>query len=70
MTASGTSEAGYIALSEVAKEVILLRQAQVFMDPLMRILHNSDTPLPSELPTSVMESLWEGRSYTGELMPC
>ena len=46
MMASGTSEAGYIALSEVAKEVILLRQAQVFMDPLMSILHNSETPLP------------------------
>ena len=31
---------------------------------------NDGIPLPSELPTSVMESLWEDRSYMEELMLC
>ena len=37
VTASGTSEAEYVVLSEVVKEVILLRQVQEFMGPLMRV---------------------------------
>ena len=37
VTASGTSEAEYIALSEVVKEVLFLRQVQEFMEPLMRV---------------------------------
>ena len=37
MTASGTSEAEYVALSEVVKEVLFLRQVQEFMEPLMRV---------------------------------
>ena len=37
MTASGTSEAEYIAFSEVVKEVLLLRQVQEFMGPSMRV---------------------------------
>ena len=35
VTASGTSEAEYVALSEVVKEVLFLRQVQEFMEPLM-----------------------------------
>ena len=35
--ASGTSEAEYIALSEVVKEVLFLRQVQEFMEPSMRV---------------------------------
>ena len=37
LTASGTSEAEYVALSEVVKEVLFLRQVQEFMAPLMRV---------------------------------
>ena len=37
VTASGTSEAEYVALSEVVKEVLFLRQVQEFMEPLMRV---------------------------------
>ena len=37
MTASGTSEAEYVALSEAVKKVIFLRQVQEFMEPLMRV---------------------------------
>ena len=37
LTAPGTSEAEYVALSEVVKEVIFLRQVQEFMEPLMRV---------------------------------
>ena len=37
MTASGTSEAEHAALSEVAKEVLFLRQVQEFMAPSMRV---------------------------------
>ena len=37
MTASGTSEADYVALSEVVKEVLFLRQVQEFMEPLMKV---------------------------------
>ena len=37
MTASGTSEAEYVALSEVVKKVIFLRQVQEFMQPSMRV---------------------------------
>ena len=36
VTASGTSEAEYVALSKVVKEVIFLRQVQEFMGPSMR----------------------------------
>ena len=36
VTASGTSEAEYVALSEVVKEVIFLRQVQEFMKASMR----------------------------------
>ena len=37
MAASGTSEAEYVALSEVLKEVLFLRQVQEFMEPSMRV---------------------------------
>ena len=37
VTASGTSEAEYVALSEVVKEVLFLRQVQKFMKPSMRV---------------------------------
>ena len=37
MTASGTSEVEYVALSESVKEVLFLRQVQDFMEPSMRI---------------------------------
>ena len=37
VTASGTSEAEYVALSEVVKIVIFLRQVQEFMGPSMRV---------------------------------
>ena len=37
VTASGTSKAEYVALSEVVKEVLLLRQVQEFMEPSMRV---------------------------------
>ena len=37
MTASGTSEAEYVALSEVVKEVLLLRQMREFMEPSIRL---------------------------------
>ena len=37
MTASGTSEAEYVSLSEVVKEVICLRQVHEFMEPSMRV---------------------------------
>ena len=37
VTASGTSEAEYVALSEGVKEVLLLRQVQEFMEPSMRV---------------------------------
>ena len=37
MTSSGTSEAGYIALSEAVKEIIFWRQMQDFMEPSVRI---------------------------------
>ena len=37
MTASGTSEAEYVAFSEAVKEVTFLRQVQDFMEPSMRI---------------------------------
>ena len=37
VTASGTSEAEYVALPEVVKEVIFLRQVQKFMKPSMRV---------------------------------
>ena len=37
MTASGTSEAEYAALSEVVKEVLFLGQVQEFMEPSMRV---------------------------------
>ena len=37
VTASGTSEAEYVALSEVVKEVIFLRQVQEFMEPSIRV---------------------------------
>ena len=37
VTASSTSEAEYVALSEVVKEVLLLRQVQEFMEPSMRV---------------------------------
>ena len=41
MTASGSSETGYIALSEAVKAVLFLRQVQEFMAPSIRILHAS-----------------------------
>ena len=37
VTASGTSEAEYVALSEVVKIVLFLRQVQEFMGPSMRV---------------------------------
>ena len=37
VTASGTSEAEYVALSKVAKEVIFLRQVQELTEPSMRV---------------------------------
>ena len=37
VTASGTSEAKYVALSEAVKEVLLLRQVQDFVEPSIRI---------------------------------
>ena len=37
VTTSGTSEAEYIALSEVVKEILFLRQVQEFMEPSMRV---------------------------------
>ena len=37
VTASGTSEAEYVALSEVVKEVLLLRQVQESMGPSVRV---------------------------------
>ena len=37
VTALGTSEAEYVVLLEVVKEVIFLRQVQEFMEPSMRI---------------------------------
>ena len=37
VTASGTSEVEYVALSEVVKEVLFLRQVQEFMEPSMRV---------------------------------
>ena len=37
MTASGTSEAEYVALSEVVKEVLRLRQVQEFMELSMGV---------------------------------
>ena len=37
VTALGTSEAEYLALSEVVKEVIFLRQVQEFIEPSMRV---------------------------------
>ena len=37
VTASGTSEAENVALSQVVKEVLFLRQVQEFMEPSMRV---------------------------------
>ena len=37
VTASGPSEAEYVALSEVVKEVISLREVQEFMEPSMKV---------------------------------
>ena len=37
LTASGTSEAEYVALSEVVNEVLFLRQVQEFMGPTVRV---------------------------------
>ena len=37
VTASGTSEAEYVALSGAVKEVLFLRQVQEFMEPSMRV---------------------------------
>ena len=37
MTALGTSEAEYVALSEVVKEIIFLRQAQEFMESSIKV---------------------------------
>ena len=37
VTASGTAEAEYVALSEVATEVLFLRQVQEFMEPSMGV---------------------------------
>ena len=37
VTASGTSEAEYVALSKVVKEVLFLRQVQEFMEPSMGV---------------------------------
>ena len=49
MSASGTSKAGYIALLEAVKEVIILRHVQDFMEPSMGILHVCSRPGPSTL---------------------
>ena len=38
VSASGTSEAEYVVLSEVVKEVIFSRQVQEFMGPSMRVV--------------------------------
>ena len=47
MTASGTSEAGYIALSEVVEEVLVLRrEMQNFIELSMGILHVRRRPGP------------------------
>ena len=37
VTAAGISEAEYVALSEVVKDVLFLRQVQEFMEPSMRV---------------------------------
>ena len=37
ITASGTSEAEYVVVSEAAKEVLFLRQVQDFMESVVRI---------------------------------
>ena len=37
VTAAGSSEAEYVALSEVVKDVLFLRQVQEFMEPSMRV---------------------------------
>ena len=37
VTASGTSEAEYVALSEVVKKALFLRQVQEFMEPLIKV---------------------------------
>ena len=37
VTASGTLEAEYVALSKVVKEVLFLRQVREFMEPSMRV---------------------------------
>ena len=37
MTALGTSEAEYVALSEVVKEILFLRQAQEFMESSIKV---------------------------------
>ncbi|CAM9659060.1 unnamed protein product [Ascophyllum nodosum] len=37
VTASGTSQAEYVALSEVVKKVLFLRQVKEFMEPSMRV---------------------------------
>ena len=37
VTASGTSEAEYVALSEMINEVLFLRQVQEFMEPSKRV---------------------------------
>ena len=37
MTASGTSETEYVALSEVVKRILFLRQVQKFMEPLVKV---------------------------------
>ena len=39
VTASGTPEAGYSALSEAVTEVLFLRHVQDLMEPSMKILH-------------------------------
>ena len=42
MTLSGTSEAGYIGLSEAVEEVLVLRkEVQFFVELSMRMLHHS-----------------------------